>query len=178
MGKGIVMSKAKNKRKIEKLTPTEKLIAELQHKLENNKLDVDDCQAVRSLLSYYICRDGLTFKQLQLAKRLNEKSNLITSQKPKSKRKYFLYALSNGCDIKLGVSSDIDQRIKGIQTSSPTTINLAWKYYIGADKQKAFASERKLHRACKDYRLKGEWFKCVCMEVVKSFSVKVKVVAS
>jgi len=56
--------------------------------------------------------------------------------------------------VKIGVSTNIEKRLKQIQTSCPYKIELFEK----ANVKDAFGHERALHNQYKKFKLKGEWF--------------------
>ncbi len=56
--------------------------------------------------------------------------------------------------IKIGVTSDIAQRISGLQTGSSSRLSLI-RFFPGAGPR----IERWLHKKFKDFRLHGEWFR-------------------
>ena len=58
-------------------------------------------------------------------------------------------------EIKIGVTDDIEKRLKNIQTGNSQEIIL---YYI-EEREDAYKVEKKLHKFFDDYRMeKGEWF--------------------
>tara|TARA_B100000700_G_scaffold267699_1_gene307775 strand:- start:42595 stop:42864 length:270 start_codon:yes stop_codon:yes gene_type:complete len=58
-------------------------------------------------------------------------------------------------EIKIGVTDDIDKRLKNIQTGNSSEIIV---YYI-EEREDAYKVEKKLHNFFDKYRLeKGEWF--------------------
>lgn len=54
--------------------------------------------------------------------------------------------------VKIGTSRDVARRLRGLQTSSPLTLNLIWQDRGGA------ALEAHLHEAFSSRRVRGEWF--------------------
>ena len=68
---------------------------------------------------------------------------------------YFVQSGDNGT-IKIGVTKDIDARIKNLQTGNHRKLKLLACVEAGED---ACFIESYLHNIFKDYRLEGEWFK-------------------
>lgn len=66
---------------------------------------------------------------------------------------YFIQIGKSG-DIKIGYSNNIKDRMYTIQTSIPEKIRLLG--YIKGDRCK----EKEIHELFKDFKIKGEWFKC------------------
>ncbi|MCK5016723.1 MAG: hypothetical protein KAS32_06565, partial [Candidatus Peribacteraceae bacterium] len=64
---------------------------------------------------------------------------------------------------------------KQIQTGHPKPLKVLWKLYVGATTGAAYKAERKLHRLCSKYKVRGEWFKPECMGLVREFTLKDKV---
>lgn len=132
-----------------------------------NDRDVTSC---RSILGYYRKNGGISPKQWSFAEILINNSKSPSSTQ--SDKKQYLYAISDGEIIKLGYTSDIKSRIKSLQTSNSKYLFLAWKYYVGRCVKKARIAECKLHRRCRDHKIRGEWFKLSCFSLVESFKVK------
>ena len=60
-----------------------------------------------------------------------------------------------GCEtqrIKIGISHDVNSRLKGIQSSEPLKL-------LAVIKQGGKDLERRLHQKFQDLRVHGEWFK-------------------
>ena len=70
--------------------------------------------------------------------------NLMTSV-------YFIDAPGTGV-LKIGKSSNVDKRLKTLQTASPVKLNLLMTIEYDDD------LERRIHRHREDYRSHGEWF--------------------
>lgn len=80
-------------------------------------------------------------------------------------KKKFVYLLRTSEDTyKIGVTADIDKRIKSLQTGSSEPIVLVDKFLSSYP----FKIESVLHRRFADSRISGEWF-CLADEDVKSF---------
>ena len=153
------------------LTGIEKAISDLQVHINMRRFEGKSLEAALSLQRQYLTRDSLTYKQVEFLKSLN-KSAIRVKKQVEASKKHCLYAITDGENVKLGVSSDLKGRIKDLQTSNAKQLKVVWKYYTGKDKKHAFTCERKLHRVCSKYRLKGEWFDLECMSLVNKFKVK------
>ena len=147
------------------LTNDEKLLAELSVIHKGKSVNHDKA---RSLCRWYLNHKSWTPAQRKLAKWLVMNQ---VGDKKKAKQKYYLYAISDGRNVKLGYSKNIKSRMKGLQVSNSVKIKLIWKYYVGNDVPKAKSAERKIHRLCKEHRLRGEWFSMECMKLVREFRV-------
>ena len=66
-----------------------------------------------------------------------------------------LYLIESGGLYKIGISQDINKRLKGLQTGSPHPVRCI-AYYT--TKESARSVEGKLHKLFHKYRLSGEWF--------------------
>ena len=170
MGKGEVMPKRnrKSKKRSKKLhfSDAEKHLIELQKISESGS---EDASTATSLRMWWLEHKSWTGKQWNYVAALVAKN-----KKPKKKRKvakYYLYAISAGDAIKLGYSSNIKNRIKAMQTGQHEDLKCEWQYYVGASKGEAGTLEKKLHRYCKKYHVRGEWYKKECMTIVEQFKV-------
>lgn len=146
----------------------EKLLIDL-HKLVEKP--GDDRETAQSLLTWYLRNKFWTSKQVVLAKGLVARNKKKTVLKPV---KYYLYAIGDGESVKLGVSTNVGSRLNTLQTGHPKQLKVLWKLFIGRERTPAYSAERKLHKYCKKYKLRGEWFKGGCMDVVAAFTLKEK----
>ena len=115
-------------------------------------------------------------KQKQLALKLINENKVLAAatRKKKVEAKYWLYAITDGQDVKLGFSSNVQNRLKALQTSQAPNLKVLWKFYTGRGRLTAMNAEKCLHRHCKKYRISGEWFSLDCMELVEAFKPKKK----
>jgi len=125
----------------------------------------DHKQEAVSLINWFQINNYFTAAQRSLAKQLT-----YVKKKPAVVKKHYLYAISNGQEIKLGMSSNVDGRLKTLQTSSPSELVILWKYYISDTPAGAIKIEKMLHRACKEFHIRGEWFKMECIDTVNKFN--------
>lgn len=155
---------SKNKRKLN-LSANDHIIIKLQNLLLKKGTVAHDKERAQSLIRWYQANKFFTPAQRSLA------NSLTYVRKTKEvKKKHYLYAISNGDQIKLGMSSDVNKRLKAMQTSSPAELVLLWKYYIANTPADAIKIEKMLHRACKQFHIRGEWFKRECIDTVNSFN--------
>lgn len=133
----------------------------------------DDKLRANSLVKWFQVNNFFTAAQLSLAKSLT-----YVKKKPAVVKKHYLYAISNGQEIKLGMSSDVNKRLKALQTSSPSELVVLWKYYIANTPSDAIKIEKRLHRACKAYHIRGEWFTMKCIDTVNLFNPNKKHMAN
>ena len=71
------------------------------------------------------------------------------------KLRQLLYLMESGGLHKIGISQDINKRLKGLQTGSPHPVKCV-AYYTTEDSARSV--EGKLHKLFHKYRLSGEWF--------------------
>lgn len=71
------------------------------------------------------------------------------------KLRQLLYLVDAGGLYKIGISQDINKRLKSLQTGSPHTVRCVAYYHTD---ESAMTIERKLHKLFDKYRLSGEWF--------------------
>lgn len=170
-GKGgdIVQSKYKDNKM--KYSNDEKLLIDLQ-KLVSKR--TDQSEIAMSLVSWFMVRKEWSVKQKDLARKLIAESNLKkkVAKKENKKVKYWLYAISDGQDVKLGFSSNINKRLKTLQTSQASELVVLWRHYTGRGRTSAMAAEKCLHRYCKAFKIRGEWFSSDCMDLVQMFKPK------
>ena len=162
--------KNKWKKKSFKKTYSEKelLLAKLHKYITTRKLEGKDREVANSLITWHFKRNGLSPSQWDYMDVIIKKCEAM--DKPKQiEEKQYLYGISDGSMIKLGMSSNIKKRLTALQTSNPKTLRIKWEYYTGRSSKVARVLERKLHRRCKKYLARGEWFKIECFDLVKTF---------
>ena len=167
-GKGGDIAQSKYKGMEMKYTNDEKLLVELQ-KLVSKR--TDQSGIAMSLVSWFMVRKEWSLKQKDLARKLINESNL-KKKVAKKENKKVKYSISDGQDVKLGFSSNINKRLKTLQTSQAADLVVLWKYYTGRGRVAALSAERCLHRYCKEFKIRGEWFDSDCMDLVEMFNPK------
>jgi len=140
------------------------LLVNLKKLIEKGSPSEDQKEKAQSLIRWYMANHFFTPAQMKLGKALTVKKII-----KKNKSKQFVYAISDGTNIKLGMSNNVGERLKALQTSNSNKLTIAWKYFVSYDPQGARDAEKLLHKACLKYAIRGEWFKPECMEIVKSF---------
>lgn len=63
--------------------------------------------------------------------------------------------ITNSMHIKIGISNNVNDRVKGVQTGNPGKVHLIRSFPAGQDAQKY---ELCLHKKYKSYSIGGEWF--------------------
>lgn len=94
--------------------------------------------------------------------------------KDKKYSKYFLYAISDGDIVKVGYSSEVNTRLKTLQTGNPKKLKLVWSYYCGQTVKDASREEYLLHKRLKKYHVRGEWFDIKCLPIIKNYYIRSK----
>lgn len=127
----------------------------------------------QGLMGWYRERGELTAKQRAFAVNMifevRRRKQRATATKDRS---YWLYAIDDGVYIKIGHSSNPKGRLAQMQTGHPQKMELLWTASAGQVKALAEKAEKQLHRYCKKYRVRGEWFHRDCMTLVRQFSIK------
>jgi len=166
------MSKVKKYKRKSKLNYTEIIFVNLKKFSLQKTTSEEDKQKAKSLLKWFYASGYFTAAQQALAKSLT-----YVKKKPAVVKKHYLYAISNGQEIKLGMSSNVKGRLKSMQTANPSELVILWSYYIANTPADAIKIEKKLHRACKEFHIRGEWFKMECIGTVNKFNPNQKHVA-
>ena len=172
MGKELVMSKSKfkpSKQMIKSLGNKEVLIGKLHESLKSGKLDEKSSKTTVSLLSQHSKKGFLTRKQWLLVSGIIKRSK--KEKVELAGKSQYLYAITDGDSIKLGMTANIKQRLKDLQTANSKELFIMWKLYIGKCSLMAQRAEKKLHKRCDKYHIKGEWFNPLCFKLVESFKV-------
>ena len=144
------------------LTKAERSIVTLDRKCGDFKNPEHNEQA-RHLLKVYTLRGTLSNEQWRLVRELNQRPS-----RRKINREVYLYAMASGNDIKIGLSANPEARKRDMQTGNAKEIQLLWR--MGPiDRKEAHRLEKKLHRRCKRFNLRGEWFTSACMDTVLRF---------
>lgn len=134
--------------------------------------DSDDEQKRKSLMRWYGRKCFLTSAQRGLAVGLVKAYGEKEKSELERKKKMYLYAITNGESVKLGMSCNIESRLKTLQTSSAQKLKVSWRYFVGYDRNFAMKCEKKLHRFCSRYHQAGEWFYLQCLPLIAEFHVK------
>ena len=79
----------------------------------------------------------------------------------------YLIRLGDTNYFKIGMTTDINGRIAVLQTATPFDLHLI----AAADHPNAFAVEKDMHAALKEYNIRNEWFQCDQQEIVSVFEI-------
>ena len=94
---------------------------------------------------------GQEIVQKAIMRNLSRCEETISSVMPE---KQYVYFVSDGEFVKIGVSKDIAFRLKKMQTSTPRVLRLLWCIETHAP----YLIETALHNVLKSRRINGEWF--------------------
>ena len=73
------------------------------------------------------------------------------------------YVDDSSSPVKIGISGDLESRLKSLQTSNPNELEI--RYEIGPfPRKEATHIEYKIHRRLRRYRIRGEWFDTKCQK--------------
>jgi hypothetical protein len=148
-------------------SPTEKLLIKIEKTIKSPRISEQDLNFLCSVSSFYLINKRLTPKQTYTANKVVNKYKVKrAASKPK---KYQLYAISSGDSVKLGFTSDLKGRLRSLQVGNSSKLKLTWKYLVKGSRQDAVRAEKKLHKFCSEFRVRGEWFKPECIDKVKKF---------
>ena len=171
------MSKRKKYKRLNKqadkyaMSKTDKLMGDLDAALKSGTLNNQDrCEALKTTTLYvakgpFYLTHSHKYKALKIIKQYRQHKRFA------SDCKQYLYAISDGVNVKLGRSNNIKKRLGALQTSNSKKLVLLWEKYTGRDIHRAEAAEKKLHRRCKEYKIRGEWFNLQCMLLVANFKI-------
>lgn len=132
-----------------------------------NDLERDDVSFAKSLIQYYQKNERLTEKQLPYVDILLQRANVETI-KSRSNRTHYLYLISDGEYVKIGYSTNPKSRLNDMQVGRAEKLKLVASVEC-ENRQKAKKEERLAHQACKDLRIRGEWFKIEAMHWFKEY---------
>lgn len=71
--------------------------------------------------------------------------------------KCYVYVITDGTFLKIGMANDVRKRLAQLQTGNPMELHLI-KCYAFSNRTEASKYERELHLKYGDYRKHGEWF--------------------
>lgn len=82
------------------------------------------------------------------------------------KKESYIYLIFNGIETKIGVSVNVEKRLKTLQTGSASKLSLLRKYKIG-DSKLAYKLEKQLHKMFFQNRCRhnGEWFELTNLHI-------------
>lgn len=88
---------------------------------------------------------------------LRKKAAKVKTKQERASVSSYIYAISDGNNIKIGKSNNPHKRIDSLQTSNSNPLYIVATLNCTSQTQ-AFRLEKKLHRVFSKHRLKGEWF--------------------
>jgi hypothetical protein len=152
------------------LTPRERTIARLEQlirtDIQTKHLTADERLKARSLMRAYLDYHDLTPPQWRLVTsivNLHAKMGAI-----RSSSEWMVYAMRAGENVKVGYTSNVGARVKHIQTSHPDRVEIVWSLPC-QDRVEAKRQEKKIHRLCSAFHVRGEWFQADVVSVLRSF---------
>jgi len=88
---------------------------------------------------------------------------------------YYVYMVSDGDFVKIGVTSNIKKRINSIGVGNPRKLTLLDLDRVGSNKDGAYKKEAFMHDKFKQHNVRGEWFsKAAIEEFLKTQNKKEK----
>lgn len=92
-----------------------------------------------------------------------------------SESRYFLYVVA--CEdsdfIKIGITYDLRKRVGSMQTGCPLKINIAFAVAF-SNKSTAEHIESRIHKALKQWSIRGEWFSYDCGDKLSELITKLE----
>jgi hypothetical protein len=135
-------------------TTDEQLAAKLD--AATRTLPLDDKQKAVSLTGWFAARGSFTEKQRGLGKAILARKRKAL-QKTKKEEPFWVYAMSDGANIKIGFSKNPRKRITDVQNGNPNQIKILHKWEV-VGRNNAKKLEKSLHKHYGKLRKKGEWF--------------------
>lgn len=129
-------------------------------------LGPEERSAALGLLRQYRTRGWLTAPQWGLVGMLYAQVGTAAELVPATRPQSYLYALRAGSAVKLGHSCDIARRIRELQIGNPNKVTLVWSMPVA----RPLVMERKLHRFCRKYHRRGEWYDAACLPSLATFA--------
>lgn len=86
----------------------------------------------------------------------------------------FVYAIgSEDGPVKVGITTNLDSRLRSLQNGSATKLELIW-VYTAEDRDEALKMERSFHECHNNIRLEGEWFNITAELAFESLKTQVE----
>lgn len=104
----------------------------------------------------------LVFKSVEVVKADKQRKNCkaFPSNQVITQSVYFIQAKCGGA-VKIGLTSNLDERLKALQASSPVLLRV-----VRVIKNASLETERNLHNQFNAHRLHGEWFSEEILELI------------
>lgn len=140
--------------------------------LHSHRFEVESMEEMRqSLLRQYITSESLSPRQVnavyKLAAPLRAKAKKVRAKR--RGQKHYVYAISDGACVKIGRAIDPQKRLADLQVANPSRLKLEAKIECPRFGD-ASRLEKKLHRACERYHIRGEWFELDAMCVFDNYT--------
>lgn len=115
-----------------------------------------------------LCFDFMQFDCLTAPEWEDVKSLLRTiyyeKMAPENMTGWYIYVFTDGAAFKIGLSSDVDKRLKTLQGSNSQPLKEVTRIFASDVREDAAEAERLIHRYLLDYRIRGEWFCVSCKD--------------
>lgn len=123
----------------------------------------------QEMVLFFVRNGFVPFNLQERAKELVSLNKDICKKIPIKRiyKKHYLYAITDGENIKVGYSVNPEKRLKAMQTGNPNELKLLWKCFVGDDDKQARRQESKLHRRLKRFKIDREWFSHESLEVIQ-----------
>lgn len=140
--------------------------------LNRHEFEVESLEEMRqSLLKQFICLPELSQRQKnavhKLATPLRTKAKSVKTTR--RRKKHYVYAITDGAFLKIGLALDPSKRMAELQVASPSFLEvmetIECQRYGDASRL-----EKKIHRACKKFHVRGEWFEMDALMVFDKFN--------
>ena len=136
-----------------------KVLRGLERELKENR-NPERREKVVGLLSWYANKGFWSNSQKKLAYKIYKECQ--------PEKRYMVYAIRQGNSIKIGMTCNLKSRIKTLQTGSKVKLKKEWSLE-GLSKKHAQDYERALHKICKEYKIRGEWYRDQAIFLCKRF---------
>jgi hypothetical protein len=116
-----------------------------------------------------------------MSKRIRELTGILFPERLKKQKakkadpkygEHYLYAISDGKNLKVGYSKDPKSRLKRLQTGSSKPLKLLWQCLCAYSDTDARKQERKLHRRLRRHNIQGEWYQFDCLVICRAWRIK------
>ena len=151
------------------LSKSDSTLSKLHHIAKHKQVNKEDRKVCLSLIGWHIKNGNLTASQWRYAESIINKS--LSDSKIKKPLNQYLYGISDGVMIKLGMSNNIKKRIGVLQVGNPKKLSVIWSLKTGKSSGMTRLLEERLHKECKLYKIRGEWFDIGCMHIVRDFKL-------
>jgi hypothetical protein len=138
--------------------------------LHRNKFDNEPMEEARKSLCLAFVRGPMTDKQKKYAESLAKPlwGKIKAEKRERRNRQHFVYGISNGEYLKIGYANNPNRRLADLQVGNPNNLEIRGLIEC-PDQKSAKRIERKMHRACKRHRVRGEWFNMAALEIFGDF---------